>query len=200
MIWALILVSSVGLHVEEVADLAQPEPLLMELKSAIEERTGASVTVSRCPCAASDEAVSVRVIGGVRRLLVVIERGQEKARIELELDPTTWRVPVWNAVRDLLPANASAPAVAAPVARAEPTPLVPWMFGAGGAVLLAGGALVVHSAVFRGQISAAGPEQTAAVFARDVDQANVEGAVGAALIAGVVGAVGVALIWSLVDW
>ena len=163
--------------------------------------------------AQADEVVFIRLLGGIRRVLVVGERVRitggslttlSAVRVDLELERESWRLPFWGAVRTLFPETRELnPTVAAPLApvlaperglRAEH-----WLvLGVGAAATVAGTILLVHGAGLGSSIEGADSSQTKERFDADVSQLRLENGAGAGLVAGGLGAILTAVIWAVV--
>lgn len=227
----LVLAANVTLHVEQLTDVPVDEvavPLLADFAGAIEARTGLAVFVndpSGAPCGRAekaclerlatqvDEVVFVRLLGGIRRVLVVAERVRitggslttiSAVRVDLELERESWRLPFWGAVRTLFPETREFnPTVAAPLVpvpaperglRAEH-----WVvMGVGAAAAVAGTVLLIHGAGLRSSIEQGDSSQTKERFDADVSQLRLENGAGAGLVAGGLGAILTAVLWAVV--
>lgn len=227
----LVLAANVTLHVEQLTDVPVDEvavPLLADLAGAIEARTQAAVFVddpgsATCSreekvclerlAAQVDEVVFVRLLGGIRRVLVVAERVRisggplrtiSSVRVDLELERASWRLPFWGAVRTLFPESRELnPLVTSPLAsvpvRERGLRGEHWLVvGVGAAAAVAGTTLLIHGAGLRSAIEQGDPTQTKERFDADVSQLGLENGLGSGLVAGGLGAILTAVIWAVV--
>lgn len=223
----LAVVANITLHVEQLTDVPVDEvavPILADLAGAIEARTRAAVFVddpgSTCGreeraclerlASQVDEVIFIRLIGGIRRVLVIADRVRISAgppvtissvRVDLEMERASWRLPFWGAVRTLFPESRElSPIGTAPTLdRERGFRGEQWIvLGVGVAAAAAGTALLIHGSRLRSDIERADPTQTKERFDAELSQLRLEHGLGAGFVAGGLGAVLTAVIWAVV--
>ncbi|MFO0727822.1 MAG: hypothetical protein U1E65_28850 [Myxococcota bacterium] len=227
LLLGLLLVADVGLHLEQITDLPLEEtvrPLISDLALEIERRTDGAVIVhdpGLHPCARGeagcliqpdpsvDEVLCVRLVGGVRKILVLIDRVRvqpelviSSTRLELDLTRERWREPFWLAARTLFP-ESNGPSPSARVL--SPPPAAPGMqtghwiaVGAGGAAVATGALLILDGALLRGSLARGDTGASGPDFLSQASRSKVEWTLGGALLAAGVTAIGAAVFSAMV--
>lgn len=218
----LMLVADIGLRVQQVIDVSVEEvaaPLVADLALAIERRVEHAIVAhdpslllcrgAECltPGAPNiDEVLVVQVVGGVRRILLLVDRVRVSvqppevvASLSLELEPERerWRAQLWIGARTLFPD-------VAPLQPAGPSPssrlgAAQWAT-IGGATVAAvvGATLLVDGGAVRSRLLDGTPGLTVADFEGQVGRARFEATLGGALLSAGVSAAIFCALWAVV--